>query len=488
MSILKQPSPIERTIPHPSLPWLAALAFFMQALDTTILNTALPSMATDLHRSPLAMQSTIISYALTVALFIPISGWLADRFGTRKVFIFSVALFSLGSLFCALSTHLGVLVSMRVLQGIGGAMMMPVARLALIRSYPRSSFLGVMSLVTMPALIGPVLGPVLGGWLVTVASWHWIFLINIPIGLVGIWAAKSIMPDLTAPQSPFDWIGFFLFSLGLVALSLALDLSGEALNAYLNVWVIATLGILLLSAYVWHAQRSSGPLFDLTLFKSRTFNAGIFGNVCCRLGTGGIALLLPLMLQVAFGYSANLSGWMLAPLALAALSVKPLVKRLLPSLGYRRMLLGLTVLSVFTLLSFALFTPHTPLGLMLIPIMLFGALNSMQLTSMNTLAVSDLAAEHMSMGNSLLSVSQQLSISFGIAVSSSALHWFNPSAIKVGPELTTVFSHTFCLLAALTLLSSLIFMQLKPNDGAVMHNSEDRRQETEDRSDNHAKA
>jgi EmrB/QacA subfamily drug resistance transporter len=447
--------------PHQALPWLVAMAFFMQALDSTILNTALPAIASDLLRSPLQMQSAVISYALTVALLIPLSGWLADRYGSRRVFILAVALFSIGSLLCALSSSLPMLVAMRVLQGVGGALMMPVARLTLLRSYPRSDFLAVMSLVTMPGLIGPVLGPLLGGWLVTVASWHWIFLINLPIGVVGIMMALQVMPNLTAKSHAFDFIGYALFSLGLVLLSLALDLLGEGVASQRGPLAAGLGGVLLLLAYLRHAARSTHPLFDLGLLKVRSFSIGSFGNVCARLGTGGIPLLLPLMLQVAFGYSANLSGWMLAPVALAALLIKPIVTRWIPRFGYRQSLLVFSVLTAFSVLLISLIRVDTPLLWMLPALMLFGAASSMQMTAMNTLALADLPAKYTSMGNSLLSVAQQLSISFGIAVSSSALHLFH----RGSRSLAQSFSVTFVLLAGLTLLSCLIFMRLHPDDG-----------------------
>ncbi len=209
------------------LPWIAAMAFFMQALDATILNTALPAIAHSLNRSPLAMQSAIISYTLTVAMLIPVSGWLADRFGTRRVFIIAVSLFTLGSLACALSSSLMELVIFRVIQGIGGAMMMPVARLALLRAYPRSELLPVLNFVTMPGLVGPILGPVLGGVFVTWASWHWIFLINIPIGVIGILYARKFMPNFTTPRRRFDITGFLLFGLSLVLFSSGIELFGE---------------------------------------------------------------------------------------------------------------------------------------------------------------------------------------------------------------------------------------------------------------------
>ena len=261
------------------LPWIAAMAFFMQALDATILNTALPAIAQSLNRSPLAMQSAIISYTLTVAMLIPVSGWLADRFGTRKVFMLAVTLFTLGSLACALSTSLTELVIFRVLQGIGGAMMMPVARLALLRAYPRSELLPVLNFVTMPGLVGPILGPVLGGVLVTWASWHWIFLINIPIGVAGLIYARKYMPNFTTPRRSFDMGGFFLFGLSLVLFSSGMELFGEKIVATWLALAIILSGILLFLLYIRHARRHPTPLISLSLFNTRTFSVGIAGNI-----------------------------------------------------------------------------------------------------------------------------------------------------------------------------------------------------------------
>lgn len=267
------------------LPWIAAMAFFMQALDATILNTALPAIAHSLNRSPLAMQSAIISYTLTVAMLIPVSGWLADRFGTRRVFIIAVSLFTLGSLACALSSSLTELVIFRVIQGIGGAMMMPVARLALLRAYPRSELLPVLNFVTMPGLVGPILGPVLGGVFVTWASWHWIFLINIPIGVIGILYARKYMPNFTTPRRRFDIGGFLLFGLSLVLFSSGIELFGEKIVATWQALAVIAVSLLLLVAYVRHARRHPTPLISLSLFKTHTFSVGIAGNLATRLAS-----------------------------------------------------------------------------------------------------------------------------------------------------------------------------------------------------------
>ncbi|CAM8022369.1 Major facilitator superfamily protein [Atlantibacter hermannii] len=278
------------------LPWIAAMAFFMQALDATILNTALPAIAQSLNRSPLAMQSAIISYTLTVAMLIPVSGWLADRFGTRRVFMIAVMLFTMGSLACAVSQNLGQLVLFRVVQGVGGAMMMPVARLALLRAYPRSELLPVLNFVTMPGLVGPVLGPVLGGVLVTWASWHWIFLINIPIGIAGLLYARKYMPNFTTPRRGFDMGGFLLFGISLVLFSSGMELFGEKIVETWIAGIVIASGLMLLLAYIAHARRHPNPIIALPMFKTRTFSIGIAGNIASRLGTGCVPFLMPLML------------------------------------------------------------------------------------------------------------------------------------------------------------------------------------------------
>lgn len=318
------------------LPWIAAMAFFMQALDATILNTALPAIAQSLNRSPLAMQSAIISYTLTVAMLIPVSGWLADRFGTRRVFMIAVMLFTMGSLACAVSQNLGQLVLFRVVQGVGGAMMMPVARLALLRAYPRSELLPVLNFVTMPGLVGPVLGPVLGGVLVTWASWHWIFLINIPIGIAGLLYARKYMPNFTTPRRGFDMGGFLLFGISLVLFSSGMELFGEKIVETWIAGIVIASGLMLLLAYIAHARRHPNPIIALPMFKTRTFSIGIAGNIASRLGTGCVPFLMPLMLQVGFGYQALIAGCMMAPTAIGSIIAKSMVTNILRNLGYRK--------------------------------------------------------------------------------------------------------------------------------------------------------
>ncbi|MFY7116703.1 MULTISPECIES: multidrug transporter subunit MdtD [Enterobacter cloacae complex] len=444
------------------LPWIAAMAFFMQALDATILNTALPAIAQSLNRSPLAMQSAIISYTLTVAMLIPVSGWLADRFGTRRVFMLAVTLFTLGSLACALSSSLTELVIFRVLQGIGGAMMMPVARLALLRAYPRSELLPVLNFVTMPGLVGPILGPVLGGVFVTWASWHWIFLINIPIGVVGLLYARKYMPNFTTPRRSFDMGGFFLFGLSLVLFSSGMELFGEKIvETWLALAVILS-GILLFLLYIRHARRHPTPLISLGLFNTRTFSVGIAGNIASRLGTGCVPFLMPLMLQVGFGYPALIAGCMMAPTAMGSILAKSTVTQVLRWFGYRKTLVGVTVFIGLMIAQFSLQSAALPVWMLILPLFVLGMAMSTQFTSMNTITLADLTDENASSGNSVLAVTQQLSISLGVAVSAAVLRFYEgfDSANTVEQ-----FHYTFITMGALTVVSALVFMLLKPKDG-----------------------
>ena len=444
------------------LPWIAAMAFFMQALDATILNTALPAIAQSLNRSPLAMQSAIISYTLTVAMLIPVSGWLADRFGTRKIFMLAVTLFTLGSLACALSTSLTELVIFRVLQGIGGAMMMPVARLALLRAYPRSELLPVLNFVTMPGLVGPILGPVLGGVFVTWASWHWIFLINIPIGVAGLFYARKYMPDFTTPRRSFDMGGFFLFGLSLVLFSSGMELFGEKIVATWLALSVILGGILLFLLYIRHASHHPTPLISLGLFNTRTFSVGIAGNIASRLGTGCVPFLMPLMLQVGFGYPALIAGCMMAPTAMGSILAKSTVTQVLRWFGYRKTLVGVTVFIGLMIAQFSLQSAALPVWMLILPLFVLGMAMSTQFTSMNTITLADLTDENASSGNSVLAVTQQLSISLGVAVSAAVLRFYEgfDSANTVEQ-----FHYTFITMGALTVVSALVFMLLKPKDG-----------------------
>lgn len=443
------------------LPWLVAIAFFMQTLDGSILNTALPAMARDLGESPLRMQSVVVAYLLTVALLIPASGWLADRFGTQRVFVAAILLFSLGSLLCALSRTLPLLVASRVLQGVGGALLLPVGRLAILRGFPRAELMGALAFVAVPGLLGPLVGPTLGGWLVEVASWHWVFLINLPVGAIGIAVTLRFMPNLLGAAGRFDARGFVLFSSGLVLVSLALQGLGErALSAAASI-VMLVAGLAAMLGYWLHAARRERPLFALSLFRIPTFTIGLAGNLFARLGSGAMPFLMPLYLQVALAKSPSTAGMSMIPTAAGAMLCKLFAEPLIRRFGYRRVLVGNTLLLGAMIASFGLTSLATPHALLLGMLGLFGIVNSLQFTAMNTLTLGDLDAANASGGNSLLSVVMQLAMSLGVAAGAALLAAFGgPGAAEASESVQQAFRATFVCVGLLSAMAAFIFFQL----------------------------
>ena len=449
------------------LPLLMAISIFMQMLDATILNTALPTIAADLHVSPLNMQSAVISYALTVALLIPASGYLADRFGTKKTFIIALVVFMLGSLLCALATNLPMLVGARIIQGMGGAIIMPVPRLALLKVYEKKQLINAINYALMPALIGPILGPLVGGYLVQYASWHWIFLINIPFGIIGILCAIPIMPDVYGDKPRFDLRGFLLIATTATGLTLALEIAPHSAANLPWAGALAALSLMSAYAYLRHARRSDHPLFPLNLILVRTFRIGLTGNLVSRLGIGAMPYLLPLFYQVAFGYSASLSGWLMTPTVVGAIVAKPFVKGVIARYGYRRTILANTCLLGLLMMAVALPPQGTPIWAWVVLLFITGLGNSLQFTAMNTLSIADLRPDQNSSGNSLLSANQQLSTSFGIAIGALLLKTFSLDDISHG-DLHTAFRYAFVAVGGITFASALIFTRLHQNDGAAL--------------------
>ena len=449
------------------LPLILAISIFMQMLDSTILNTSLPAIARDLQESPLEMQNAIISYVLTLALFMPVSGFLADKFGTRKVFIFSLVVFSLGSLFCALSQNLTHLVISRVIQGIGGSLMTPVGRLALIKTFDKNEIVRAMNFAIIPALIGPVLGPLVGGYMVDYFSWHWIFLINIPIGLMGIFLSLKHMPDYISDKITFDLKGFLIFASASLLISVALESFGTAKNIT-PVLLILILGFLLIYYYYRHAKKTTSPIFPLDLFQVRTFRVGILGNMATRLGISSIPLLLPLMVQIAYGETAVVSGWIVAPMALTAMFGKSFVIRVLNYFGYRKTLMTNTFIIGFLICCLGIPGMNTSIWWFTPIIAVLGFFNSIQFTSMNTIGIADLRTSHTSSGNSLLAVNQQLAIGFGIAFGLVVLNIFQKIPQNAGENIHLAFRYTFFVVGILTILSGFVFRRLHSRDGDNM--------------------
>ncbi|OLF38500.1 DHA2 family efflux MFS transporter permease subunit [Psychrobacter sp. Cmf 22.2] len=447
------------------LPYVLAVALFMQILDATILNTSLPQMAQALGESPLKMQWAVISYALTLAIFIPISGFLADKYGTRRIFLTAIVIFSVGSLLCAASPTLDFLIGSRVIQGIGGAMMTPVARLILVKSYPRNKLLTVMNFAVIPALVAPLVGPVLGGYIVQYASWHWIFLINIPMGVLGFVMGKKLVPALFEDTKRLDWLGFGLFAAAACGFTLAVEFGSQVGRGVYGL-LLAVAASVLLGAYLAHAKRRPAPLFPLSLFDIRTFRIGITGNLFTRLGISAVPFLLPLLLQVVFEYSPSQAGWLLAPIAIGAIGIKPWVSKIIQRFSYRKVLVLNTLLIGLLIIVLAQFD-NPDNWLWFIPLLIvMGACNSMQFSAMNTITIGDLEGAQTSSGNSLMAVNQQLAIGFGIAFGAAVLNLLRE---RFGLDTLAAFHTTYWILGILTILSGLYFLRLKPEDGRGLY-------------------
>ena len=449
------------------LPLILATAIFMQMLDSTILNTSLPSIAKDLNESPLNMQNAIISYVLTLALFMPVSGFLADKFGTKKVFIISLILFSLGSLLCSLSPNLTFLVIARVIQGIGGSLMTPVGKLALIKTFDKSELLKAMNFAIIPALIGPVLGPLIGGYMVDYLSWHWIFLINLPIGILGIVLSVKYMPNYFSKIIDFDFKGFLFFAAASLLLSISLEWMGNAKNIT-PVLLVFLMGFIFIYLYYRHAKKEENPIFPLELFMVRTFRVGFLGNLATRLGISSIPLLIPLMIQIAYGQSAVVSGWIVAPMAITAMFGKSAVIKILNRFGYRKTLMFNTFLIGTLICLMAIPGINTPIYWFIPLILVLGFFNSIQFTSMNTISISDLRDSHTSSGNSLISVNQQIAIGFGIAFGLIILKLFEGDTQLIKGNIHNAFRYTFLVMGILTILSGFVFRRLHFRDGDNM--------------------
>ena len=449
------------------LPWLVAVAFFMESLDTTILNTALPAMAAALHVAPLSMKSVLTSYTLSLAVFIPLSGWVADRFGTRKVFASAIGLFTLGSLLCGISSDLHVLVACRILQGCGGAMMVPVGRLTMVHAFPKSELVRAMSFVAIPALVGPMLGPLAGGLIVGLLHWRMIFFVNLPIGLLGLALVYRYLPDYrAATTAPLDWIGLVLFGGGVGLLSYVLEVFGEHTLGPLEVSALAALALTLLLAYFFHATRTPQPLLRLSLLRIRTLRAALSGSFVTRLGVGGMPFLLPLLYQVGLGFSPIQSGLLILPQSVTALALKMAMPKILTRFGYRAVLVANTLLLGLLICSFATIDARTSLVLIGLLAMGFGFLSSLQFTSMNTLVYADVSESDASMASTIASTLQQMSISFGIAAASLTTAVFIPDRFHSNSaQMIHGIHQAFLLLGGLTIASTLVFRRLRADDG-----------------------
>lgn len=444
--------------------WIVAFGFFMQSLDTTIVNTALPSMAASLGESPLHMHMVIVSYVLTVAVMLPASGWLADKVGVRNIFFTAIVLFTAGSLFCAQANTLDQLIMARALQGIGGAMMVPVGRLTVMKIVPRAQYMAAMTFVTLPGQVGPLLGPALGGVLVEYASWHWIFLINLPVGIVGAIATLVLMPNYKMQTRRFDKVGFILLAVGMATLTLALDGQKGLGISTLSLSLLVLIGVLSLLWYLWHARGNDQALFRLSLFENRTFRLGLLGSFVGRLGSGMLPFMTPVFLQIGLGFSPFHAGLMMIPMVLGSMGMKRIVVQVVNRFGYRHVLVASTLgLATITLLFMAVALMGWYYAL---PVVLFfqGMINSTRFSSMNTLTLKDLPDELASSGNSLLSMIMQLSMSIGVTLAGLLLGLYGQQHLSADNAVAhQVFLYTYLSMAVIIALPAFIFARV-PDD------------------------
>jgi len=445
---------------------IIATALFMENMDGTVLATSLPAIAADLHQDPIVLKLALTSYMLTLAVFIPASGWVADRLGARTVFCSAIAVFTLGSMLCGAADSLSTLIAARVFQGLGGAMMVPVGRLVLLRSVPKSEMVNSLAYLTVPALIGPVVGPPLGGFITTYFHWRWIFWINVPIGVIGIALALRFIHNIREQDvGPFDFKGFALSGLGLLSLIFGMTIVGRGLVPPLAVAGLVLGGAALLALYAAHARREPNAILDLSLLNFPTFFAGVVGGFLFRLGIGAIPFLLPLLLQIGFGLSPFESGSLTFAAAAGAMAMKFSASTLIRRFGFRRILIFNGLLSALFLASYGLVQASTPHWLLLAGLLAGGFFRSLQFTALNAISYADVDSARMSRATSFASVSQQMSSAVGVAVAAASvesLQWAFGDAQLVARDMECSFG----VVALVTLSSVVLFMRLRPDAGA----------------------
>ncbi|MFO1170932.1 MAG: DHA2 family efflux MFS transporter permease subunit [Hyphomicrobiaceae bacterium] len=448
--------------------WIVAAAVFMENMDSSVIATSLPAIAADLGEDPVILKLAFTSYLLSLAVFIPVSGWAADRFGARLIFRLAITVFMAGSIGCAMTGSLEGLIAARMVQGLGGAMMVPVGRLVVLKLVPKSEIVTAMALVTMPALVGPVIGPPLGGFITTYFHWRWIFWINIPVGLLGLVMATIWIPDIREEDTPkLDVVGFLLSGLGLSSLIFGFTVIGRHVLPETAVWAMMASGAVLMAVYVRHARRTAAPVLDLSLLAIPTFRSSILGGFLFRLGAGSIPFLLPLLLQLQFGLTPFESGLLTFVSAAAAIAMKMMAPPILKRFGFRDVLVWNALLSALILAATALFTAQTSHLVIFLVLLVGGFFRSLQFTSLNALAMADVSSRHLSRATSFTGVAQQLAVSIGVAVAAFALEIAR--GLRGETALTQAdFAFAFITIGVIVALSAIVHWRLPANAGAEL--------------------
>jgi EmrB/QacA subfamily drug resistance transporter len=450
------------------VPLIVGCAYFMQSLDATVIATALPAIGRSLGEDPVRLNVAITSYLLSLAVFIPISGWLADRFGCRTVLIAAIAIFTVASVFCGLSDTVPELVVARTLQGIGGAMMVPVGRLIILKTMPKADLVQAMSLLTVPAVMGPALGPPLGGFLVTYGSWRWIFYLNVPIGIVGIFlVAHYIVNTREDSVPPMDWRGFALTGIGLAALLYGFETMGRGMIPSGVVMTLLAIGATCIALFFLHAKHVPHPIVDPTLLRIPTVASSVIGGGLFRIGVGALPFLLAMQLQIGFGLSPFASGLITFVSAVGALGTKPAAPLIIRRLGFRRVMIGNALVGALFLIACALFTPSTPHAILLAVLFVGGFFRALQFTCMGTLGYADVPTAMMSRANTLATMAQQLFLSLGVGLGAMILHL--SQTLRGAPAMAAIDAvPAYLFIGLLSLLSVFYFIRLAPNVGEEM--------------------
>lgn len=449
-------------------PLIVACALFMENLDSTIIATSLPAIAEDLHQDPIALKLALTSYLLAQAVFIPASGWVADRFGTKRVFGAAIITFTIGSILCGFSSTLSQFVAARIVQGCGAAMMTPVGRLTLYRSVERSEIVRAMAYLTIPALVGPILGPPLGGFISTYLHWRWNFWINVPVGVVGVILSTLYIPDIRNEDvAPFDAVGFALSGLGLSSVIFGLTVLGRGFLPTGPNFALVAVGLVLVGLYVRHASRVPNPILDLRLLRIRSFWASVVGGFLFRIGVGATPFLLPLLFQLGFGMTPFQSGLTTFVATAGALLMKTTAASVLSRFGFRSTLIFNALISAAFLFANGWFRPETPQAVLLVVLFVGGFFRSLEFTALNALAYADITPADMSRATSLSAVGQQLSISSGVAIAAAVVE--ATRELSPGGELGfSDFPPAFFVVAAITAASALVFTRLPKDAGAAL--------------------